>query len=86
MEGPARTALKSERLREPSLQKLSQLRRRFELRNWIKLFEREWKRGGVTPDCPWSELLVLRFEIKNRAQFGQGAWELRVFLPRKLPR
>jgi len=39
-------------LREPSLQELSQLRRRPELRNGIKLLERRRERIGQAPDRP----------------------------------
>jgi len=54
----------SERLGEPSLQKLSQLRRRLELWDRLKFFECGCERIRQTPDRARPELVVFRLEVE----------------------
>lgn len=62
--GPAGTAVDSERLRESTFQKLSELRSRLELRNGIQFLERRRKCIREAPDRVRSELFVLWLEVQ----------------------
>ena len=61
---PAGTAVRSERLREPIFQELSEFRCRLELRDGIQFLERRYKGIRETPDRPRSKFLILRFKVQ----------------------
>ena len=61
--GPAGAALRSKRLRKPSLQEFSQFRCCLELGNRLQFLERRRERVRKTPNRPGSKLLILRLEV-----------------------
>jgi len=61
---PAAPLLGLERLREPGLQELAQLRRGLELWDGVQFFECRRERIGKTPDRPRPEFLILRLEVE----------------------
>jgi hypothetical protein len=75
--GPARVALNAGGLTEPSLKRLSQIRRRLELRDRIQFLEGGCESIRQTPDCSGLELLIFALEAAS-VNRGPDAWELRV--------
>ena len=71
---------KLERLGESALQELAQLGRSFELRDRVQFLERRRERVGETPDRPWPEILILRFEVQVMQGPGQVLWRFQLAL------
>ena len=81
---PGRYRRRLERLRESSLQELSQLGPSPELRDGIQIPECRGKRVGQTPDRPCPKFLVLRLEVEVVHGPGETLRRLQLALDERL--